>query len=226
MINLPSHPSTDRVPPFSTSTAVSIIESQLGKKIGEVFDSFDDQPIAAASLGQVHRATLCGELVVVKVQRPGLRQLFDIDLKNLRVIAQWLQAVDPKTDGAARDWVAIYDECARILYEEIDYRMEAKNCEEFRLNFVGTEWIRIPEVRWGQTREKVLVMEYVPGVKINNTEAIDKMGLDRKRLARRESQNSFRIVRFVISSTADFVSRAIYSNYCGSGCFTVRTGSA
>jgi len=55
--------------------------------------------------------------VVVKVQRPGLRQLFDIDLKNIRVLAQWLQAVDPNSDGAARDWVAIYDECSRILYQ-------------------------------------------------------------------------------------------------------------
>lgn len=66
---------------------------------------------------QVHLAKLKGERVVVKVQRPGLRQLFDIDLKNIRVLAQWLQAVDPKSDGAARDWVAIYDECSRILYQ-------------------------------------------------------------------------------------------------------------
>ena len=66
---------------------------------------------------QVHLAKLGGQQVVVKVQRPGLRQLFDIDLKNIRVLAQWLQAVDPKSDGAARDWVAIYDECSRILYQ-------------------------------------------------------------------------------------------------------------
>ena len=66
---------------------------------------------------QVHLARLKGESVVVKVQRPGLKALFDIDLKNIRVLAQWLQAVDPKSDGAARDWVAIYDECSRILYE-------------------------------------------------------------------------------------------------------------
>lgn len=62
-------------------------------------------------------AKVKGERVVVKVQRPGLKELFDIDLKNVRVIAQWLQAVDPKSDGAARDWVAIYDECSRILYQ-------------------------------------------------------------------------------------------------------------
>lgn len=65
----------------------------------------------------MHLATLNGQKVVVKVQRPGLKQLFDIDLKNVRVLAQWLQNVDPKSDGAARDWVAIYDECSRILYQ-------------------------------------------------------------------------------------------------------------
>ena len=65
----------------------------------------------------MHLAKLNGQKVVVKVQRPGLKQLFDIDLKNVRVLAQWLQNVDPKSDGAARDWVAIYDECSRILYQ-------------------------------------------------------------------------------------------------------------
>ena len=67
--------------------------------------------------------------VVVKVQRPGLKELFDIDLKNVRALAVWLQKADPKTDGAARDWVAIYDECSRILYQEIDYRLEGKNAD-------------------------------------------------------------------------------------------------
>lgn len=65
----------------------------------------------------MHLATLKGEQVVVKVQRPGLKSLFDIDLKNIRVLAQWLQKLDPQSDGAARDWVAIYDECSRILYQ-------------------------------------------------------------------------------------------------------------
>ena len=73
--------------------------------------------ILLLALAQVHLATLNGEKIVVKVQRPGLKKLFDIDLKNVRVLAQWLQSVDPKSDGAARDWVAIYDECSRILYQ-------------------------------------------------------------------------------------------------------------
>ncbi len=74
-------------------------------------------PEFVSALWQVHLAKLNGQKVVVKVQRPGLKQLFDIDLKNVRVLAQWLQNVDPKSDGAARDWVAIYDECSRILYQ-------------------------------------------------------------------------------------------------------------
>ena len=73
--------------------------------------------------------------MVVKIQRPGLKSLFDIDLKNVRALAVWLQKVDPKTDGAARDWVAIYDECSRILYQEIDYNIEGRNADLFRENF-------------------------------------------------------------------------------------------
>jgi predicted unusual protein kinase regulating ubiquinone biosynthesis (AarF/ABC1/UbiB family) len=84
-----------------------------------------------------------GEQVIVKVQRPGLKEIFDIDLKNLRVIAKWLQKVDPKTDGAARDWVAIFDETARVLYDEVDYKNEAKNAVEFGEQFKGVGWIKV-----------------------------------------------------------------------------------
>lgn len=84
----------------------------------------------------MHLATLNGQKVVVKVQRPGLKQLFDIDLKNVRVLAQWLQNVDPKSDGAARDWVAIYDECSRILYQvtTIDYQATGQSMVVLDLN--------------------------------------------------------------------------------------------
>jgi predicted unusual protein kinase regulating ubiquinone biosynthesis (AarF/ABC1/UbiB family) len=84
---------------------------------------------------QVHLAEVEGQKVVVKVQRPGLKELFDIDLKNIRALAVWLQKLDPKTDGAARDWVAIYDECSRILYQEIDYRwvLRAGGCVQGRV---------------------------------------------------------------------------------------------
>ena len=174
----------DRVPPFSSTKAVQIIEEQLGGKLTDHFTDFEMQPIAAASLGQVHRARWNGKRVVVKVQRPGLRELFEIDLKNLRVIAQWLQKVDPKTDGAARDWVAIYDECKSVLYQEIDYLNEGSNATLFRKNFEGTPWVKVPEVYFEKSAQRVLCMEYCPGLKISRVDEIERLGLDRKLLAR------------------------------------------
>ena len=176
----------DKVPPFDSETVVSIIESEFGVPIGDKYDEFDTQPLAAASLGQVHLAKLNGQTVIVKVQRPGLKELFDIDLVNIRAIAKWLNKTDPKTDGAARDWVAIYDETARVLYEEIDYNTEASNAERFRKNFVdaGLDYVRVPQIFRSHTNSQVLTMEYCPAVKISNVERIEAMGLDRKLIAR------------------------------------------
>lgn len=173
----------DQVPPFDSDVAMKIVEKEIGRPILEVFERFDRDPIAAASLGQVHRARLNGQEVVVKVQRPGLKELFDIDLKNLRVIAENLQKIDPKSDGAKRDWVAIYDECASVLYEEIDYLKEGKNADRFRTNFASLDYVKVPGILWKYSTSQVLVMEYVPGIKINRIADIDKLGVDRKRLA-------------------------------------------
>ncbi|RXI09416.1 hypothetical protein DVH24_034033 [Malus domestica] len=172
----------DQVPPFPSDTAVSIVEEELGAPVGDIFDRFDYEPIAAASLGQVHRARLKGQEVVVKVQRPGLKDLFNIDLKNLRVIAEYLQKIDPKSDGAKRDWVAIYDECANV--KEIDYTKEAANAELFASNFKNMDYVKVPTIIWEYTTPQVLTMEYVPGIKINKIQAIDQLGLDRQRLGR------------------------------------------
>jgi len=178
----------DNVPPFDVEEAKAIIANDLGAPVHEKYSYFEDQPIAAASLGQVHRARVItpqgDKEVVVKVQRPGLKQLFDYDLKNIRVLASLLQAVDPKTDGAARDWVAIYDECARILYQEIDYRVEGESADTFAENFKEMDWVKVPFIYWDYTSEKVLTMEYCPGIKINNVAELDALGLDRTRLAR------------------------------------------
>ncbi|CAM6009163.1 unnamed protein product [Sphagnum balticum] len=174
----------DQVPPFESETAVRIIETELGQPVDVIFDRFDRDPIAAASLGQVHRATFRGEEVVIKVQRPGLKALFDIDLKNLRVIAQNLQNLDPKSDGAKRDWVAIYDECASVLYEEIDYNKEAMNAELFAKNFKDLPYVKVPKIYWEVSTPQVLTMEYVPGIKINRIAALDELGVDRQKLAR------------------------------------------
>ncbi|XP_042017390.1 protein ACTIVITY OF BC1 COMPLEX KINASE 8, chloroplastic-like [Salvia splendens] len=174
----------DQVPPFPSETAVAIVEEELGSPVDDIFDRFDREPIAAASLGQVHRAKLKGQEVVIKVQRPGLKDLFDIDLKNLRVIAEYLQKIDPKSDGAKRDWVAIYDECASVLYQEIDYTKEAANAEKFADNFKNMDYVKVPSIYWEYTTPQVLVMEYVPGIKINRIKALDQLGVDRKRLGR------------------------------------------
>ncbi|XWS29470.1 hypothetical protein CRYUN_Cryun24cG0032000 [Craigia yunnanensis] len=174
----------DQVPPFPSENAVSIVEEELGGPVDGIFDWFDYEPIAAASLGQVHRARLKGQEVVIKVQRPGLKGLFDIDLKNLRVIAEYLQKIDPKSDGAKRDWVAIYDECANVLYQEIDYTKEAANAELFANNFKDMDYVKVPAIYWEYTTPQVLTMEYVPGIKINKIQALDQLGVDRKRLGR------------------------------------------
>ncbi|WJX53581.1 Protein ACTIVITY OF BC1 COMPLEX KINASE 8, chloroplastic [Trifolium repens] len=174
----------DQVPPFPSETAMAIVEEELGAPIAGIFDQFDYEPIAAASLGQVHRARLKGQEVVIKVQRPGLKDLFDIDLKNLRVIAEYLQKIDPKSDGAKRDWVAIYDECASVLYQEIDYTKEAANAELFASNFKNMDYVKVPSIFWDYTTPQILTMEYVPGIKINKIQALDELGVDRKRLGR------------------------------------------
>ncbi|KAK7353559.1 hypothetical protein VNO80_19009 [Phaseolus coccineus] len=174
----------DQVPPFPSETSIAIVEEELGSPLGDIFDQFDHEPIAAASLGQVHRARLKGKEVAIKVQRPGLKGLFDIDLKNLRVIAEYLQKLDPKSDGAKRDWVAIYDECASVLYQEIDYTKEAANAELFASNFKNMDYVKVPTIYWDYTTPQILTMEYVPGIKINKIQALDQLGVDRKRLGR------------------------------------------
>lgn len=177
----------DRVPAFSYEQVEEIIESELGKKIPELFASFEPIPLAAASLGQVHKAVLhSGEAVVVKIQRPGLKQLFEIDLKILKGITRYFQN-HPKW-GRGRDWLGIYEECCRILWEEIDYLNEGKNADTFRRNFRAQEWVKVPRVYWRYASSRVLTLEYVPGIKISQYEALEAAGLDRKILARQGAE--------------------------------------
>ncbi len=172
----------DQVPAFGYEQAAAIIEQDMGKPVEKLFNSFDPIPLAAASLGQVHRAELTtGEHVVVKVQRPGLKQLFAIDLDILRGIARYFQS---RPDwGKNRDWMGIYDECCRILWEEIDYLSEGANADTFRRNFREYNWVKVPRVYWRYASPRVLTLEYLPGIKISHYEALETAGLDRKLLA-------------------------------------------
>ncbi len=177
----------DKVPAFSYEQVEKIVEQELGKKIPELFQSFEPIPLAAASLGQVHKAVLhSGEAVVVKVQRPGLKKLFEIDLQILKGIARYFQN-HPKW-GPGRDWIGIYEECCRILWEEIDYLNEGRNADAFRRNFRGYDWVKVPKVYWRYASPRVLTLEYVPGIKISQYEALEAAGLDRKVIARQGAQ--------------------------------------
>lgn len=172
----------DRVPAFNYDQVEAIVKKDLGKSVSELFGNFDPIPLAAASLGQVHKAQLqSGEEVVVKVQRPGLRKLFTIDLQILKGIARYFQ--NHPDWGRGRDWMGIYEECCRILWEEIDYLNEGRNADTFRRNFRTYDWVKVPRVYWRYTSNRVLTLEYAPGIKISHYEALEAAGLDRKLLA-------------------------------------------
>lgn len=172
----------DRVPAFEYEQVKTIITQDFGKSLSQLFSTFDPVPLAAASLGQVHHAQLhSGEEVVVKVQRPGLKRLFEIDLNILKGIAYYFQR-HPKW-GKGRDWIGIYGECRRILWEEIDYLHEGRNADTFRRNFRNIEWAKVPRVYWRYASSRVLTMEYMPGIKVSHYEALEAAGIDRKHIA-------------------------------------------
>ncbi len=177
----------DRVPAFSYEQLEAIVEQDLGKTVHELYQSFDPVPLAAASLGQVHKAQLhSGPEVVVKVQRPGLRKLFEIDLQILKGIARYFQN-HPKW-GRGRDWLGIYEECCRILWLEIDYLNEGRNADTFRRNFRDRDWVRVPRVYWRYAAPRVLTLEYLPGIKISHYEALEAAGIDRKSIAQKGAE--------------------------------------
>ena len=174
----------DAVPPEDSRKMLALIELELKKPIVELFDEFDIEPVAAASFGQAHLATMhSGQRVVVKVQRPYMDEIVDVDLRALRTIARWAQLYAP-----LRRRVNLYlliKEFADGVLAELDYEQEAGNAERFATNFARDTAVRIPRTYRELSTQRVLVLENVEEIKITDYEGLISAGVSRKAVARK-----------------------------------------
>jgi ubiquinone biosynthesis protein len=172
----------DRVPPFAGSEARAAVERSLGRPCSELFRSFDEQPLAAASIAQVHCAVLPdGREVVVKVLRPGMREHIALDLEVLHALARlasrwWTEARRLKPT----EIVAEYE---KTVLDELDLMREAANASQLKRNFAGSGLLYVPEVHWDWCRTDVMVMERIHGIPIGELERLRALGVDFKVLA-------------------------------------------
>lgn len=190
----------DEVPPEAFEDIRHVVESEFGVPLVEKYAYFEEQPLAAASLGQVHRARVHPESsndspddstqpadelfdVVVKVQRPNIEKIIATDLAALRTVGNWLQRYRPISRRA--DVPALLAEFTRVLYEEIDYLAEGRNAEIFAANFEADEGVKVPRVVWTHTTRRTLTLEDVLAIKITDYEAITAAGIDRAEVATR-----------------------------------------
>jgi len=172
----------DTVPPAAWEPVRAQIETELGAPLKELFATFDPAPIAAASLAQVHAATLPdGSEVVVKAQRPDIETTIETDLEILFDLARLLQTRTPL--GELHDLPEIAGEFAATLRAELDFYREGRNADRFRANFADEPYLYIPRVYWEYTTRRVLVLERISGIKIDDIEALDGVGYDRHRIA-------------------------------------------
>ncbi|MFJ4226339.1 ABC1 kinase family protein [Paenarthrobacter nicotinovorans] len=174
----------DEVPPVPFPAIRQLAEAELGAPLESVFASIEEMPIAAASLGQAHRAKLLPgnaedtglSSVVFKVQRPGIQGIVDIDLAALRKVGGWLSRIRIVSDRA--DVPALIKEFAQTSLEEIDYLNEAANSERFGADFVHDARVTVPAVVWERTTRRVLTLEDVTAIKITDAEALRLAGID------------------------------------------------
>ena len=171
----------DSVPAFPNGQAMVLIETEMGRPVKEVFARIGDEPVAAASLGQVYRAALhTGEEVAVKIQRPHLADAVAFDLELLRWIARHLSRYPQLFPGT--DWPGAIDEFDRVIHEEMDYRREAANAETFRHNFRDWPQLYVPRIHHEISTARLLVMEFIEGTKVNDLAALQAAGHSPRRL--------------------------------------------
>ena len=185
----------DQVPAFPFAVVQQLLEQELGERCAEIID-IEASPLGSASLAQVHRASLrSGRQVVLKVQRPGLEHLFRLDLQVMQQVAAVVQR-HPRW-GRGRDWVGIAQECRRVLLRELDFRLEAEHAARFRQQFLDDPGIRIPAVIWELSSRRVLCLDYVPGIKITDRQALVEAGIDPAAVAEKGAASYLQqLVRF------------------------------
>ena len=174
----------DEVPAVPFDQIRTVAEAELGMPLARAFTSFDPVPVAAASLGQAHRATLAAadaadtglDHVVVKVQRPGIDEIVAVDLSALRRVARWAQRVRMVRDRV--DAPALIEEFAETCHEEIDYLHEAASAERFAESFADDARVSAPAIVWERSTRRVLTLEDVTAIKINDTAALRAAGID------------------------------------------------
>jgi ubiquinone biosynthesis protein len=173
----------DSVPPFPFDDVQYLIESEFGEKIENVFREFSATPVAAASIAQVHTARLySGKNVVVKVQRPDIEKNIFLDLKLLKKLARF---IDKKTKyGRLYDFTKMVQDFEDTLKNELDFRTEGENAEEFRKNLSSDKGIKVPDIYWVHTTKRVLIMECIEGIRLNELDELEKAGIDRKLIAK------------------------------------------
>ena len=173
----------DRVPPFASDLAVSMIEKSFGRPLAQIFASFDRTPIASASIAQVHFAVLPnGREVAVKVLRPNMKPAIEKDLALMHMMAGWVEGAS--ADGKRlkpREVIAEFD---KYLHDELDLLREASSAAQLRRNMAGLDLVMIPEIIWDYCMPDVMVMERMKGVPISQTQRLRDAGVDMKKLAR------------------------------------------
>jgi len=173
----------DRVPPFESTLAVAIIEKAFGRPLDRIFASFEQTPVASASIAQVHFATLPnGREVAVKVLRPSMKAVIEKDLALMKMMAGWVE--NASTDGKRlkpREVVAEFD---KYLHDELDLLREASSAAQLRRNMEGLNLVMIPEMHWDYCMPDVMVMQRMHGVPISHTKRLRDAGVDMRKLAR------------------------------------------
>lgn len=183
----------DQVPSFPFEAVEEQIRKHLGREPSECYSFIDPEPLAAASIAQVHRARLVsGEEVVIKVRRPGVVGKVETDIDAVMGLAILAERHIPGSD--IYDPVGLVKEFARTIRREMDFSREAHTIGKFAENFAGDKTLHFPTVHWEQTAKGILTMEHIDGIKVSDTAALDTAGLDRRLIARRGADAFLKMV--------------------------------